>query len=223
MDVYLTCLVAKSDDKEFSTRVFLPVLNNLALCTLQLGMWSKTDQFCTLALEDTLNFDILEKDEERAAVAKIYFRRGKSRRLQGLYKEARNDLEQALLLMGDDDTQERRTVQREIRKVDQSVTEGKRNEKRQERAMKKALGGGRPDVGCGEKVLGTEDHRQRRKYSTLTAKSSLEDDNDEESDEELSCWHHYLLVVVRLTEMALELLGDEETIERKAKRNIKEE
>jgi hypothetical protein len=51
MDVYLTCLVVKENTPDFVHGTLLPVLNNLAQCTTQLGMHKKTVVFCDMALE----------------------------------------------------------------------------------------------------------------------------------------------------------------------------
>uniref|UniRef100_A0A6V0B9P8 Uncharacterized protein n=1 Tax=Pseudo-nitzschia australis TaxID=44445 RepID=A0A6V0B9P8_9STRA len=46
-------MVVKENTPEFVRNTFLPVLNNLAQCTLQLGMHQKTILFCETALEET--------------------------------------------------------------------------------------------------------------------------------------------------------------------------
>ena len=55
MDIYLTCLVVKENNNtpdDFVNDTLLPVLNNLAQCTTQLGMHKKTILFCEMALEE---------------------------------------------------------------------------------------------------------------------------------------------------------------------------
>mmetsp|Transcript_23103 Transcript_23103/g.54817 ORF Transcript_23103/g.54817 Transcript_23103/m.54817 type:complete len:518 (+) Transcript_23103:78-1631(+) len=52
MDVYLTCLLVKENTRDFVQVTLFPVLNNLAQCTLQLGMYKKTIAFCSIAIEE---------------------------------------------------------------------------------------------------------------------------------------------------------------------------
>mmetsp|Transcript_23105 Transcript_23105/g.54820 ORF Transcript_23105/g.54820 Transcript_23105/m.54820 type:complete len:523 (+) Transcript_23105:78-1646(+) len=52
MDVYLTCLLVKENTPDFVQVTLFPVLNNLAQCTLQLGMYKKTIAFCSIAIEE---------------------------------------------------------------------------------------------------------------------------------------------------------------------------
>ncbi|VEU41628.1 unnamed protein product [Pseudo-nitzschia multistriata] len=117
MDIYLTCLVVKENTSGFLRDTLLPVLNNLAQCTLQLGMYAKTILFCEMALEEVSKakqqgwvegIDAKEKQqneqevpageksttarrdlEDAIVLCKIYFKRGKALRLKGHYKEAR--------------------------------------------------------------------------------------------------------------------------------------
>jgi hypothetical protein len=120
MDIYLTCLVVKdsmsssssssSSELSFVRNTLIPVLNNLAQCTLQLGMYKKTMEFCTIALDEikqvvaTTTITTITTTPDDVVVAgvidplaqcKIFFKRAKARRLSGLYKEARDDLKQA--------------------------------------------------------------------------------------------------------------------------------
>ena len=55
IDVYLTCLVVKSNCPHFSEKVFLPVMNNLAHCCLKMKWYSKAQTFCSMALEEDLD------------------------------------------------------------------------------------------------------------------------------------------------------------------------
>jgi tetratricopeptide (TPR) repeat protein len=222
LDVYLTCLVSKTDDEEFVSLVFLPVMNNLAQTCLQLKMYLKAEQFCTMALEE---ISVIHNDSGAQLVAKLYFRRGRARRLSGEYAQARQDLESALLLLlEDDDSTEKKAVKREFQLVQRAEREGCRNQKRQERAMKQILGG-RVDttITPDEKQAGHfnpgsiasslkscsglyQDVRTRRTYSTLTAKRKCK----VETDENVSYWRWYLSAVGRVAERLLVLLGDEE-------------
>lgn len=125
MDIYLTCLVVKQDTPAFLQQTLLPVLNNLAQCTLQLGMHKKTMEFCHIALEELDKYpslssspsSVVEEDNDdssscmriRIVKCKIYYKRAKARRLTGLYGLAREDLNQASACLptshaeGDDD------------------------------------------------------------------------------------------------------------------------
>mmetsp|Transcript_11496 Transcript_11496/g.29093 ORF Transcript_11496/g.29093 Transcript_11496/m.29093 type:complete len:415 (-) Transcript_11496:13-1257(-) len=113
MDIYLTCLVVKEDTPEFVRKTFLPILNNLAQCTLQLGMYKKTIVFCEMALEEvsktkekvakeTAN-EAVEKPEaaqrklqDAIALCKVFFKLGKALRLTGHYAKAREALNNSL-------------------------------------------------------------------------------------------------------------------------------
>ena len=99
MDVYLTCLVAMDNSsssqdesdadeqqqqqlllkKQIDTEIKLPVLLNLALSALKLGMLSKAEQFCNYAIDD---MDIGKES------VKAYFRRGRIRMLRGHFVTA---------------------------------------------------------------------------------------------------------------------------------------
>eukprot|EP00536_Pseudo-nitzschia_multiseries_P015021 jgi/Psemu1/298897/fgenesh1_pm.806_\ len=124
MDIYLTCLVVKENTPDFVRDTLLPVLNNLAQCTLQLGMHKKTIVFCETALEEfskakkmtsKAQNDSIEKEQheneepsngksaleesdagDAIALCKIHFKLGKALRLTGHYREARKALNSSL-------------------------------------------------------------------------------------------------------------------------------
>jgi tetratricopeptide (TPR) repeat protein len=119
MDVYLTCLVVReSAATDFVRRTLVPILNNLAQCTLQLGMHGKTVLFCEMALEEIRNIQHGNRGVENEgktrdevghsrmedemcqvdpiAVCKIYFKLAKAQRLSGNYREARQALNSSL-------------------------------------------------------------------------------------------------------------------------------
>lgn len=110
MDIYLTCLVVKEDTPEFIRRTFLPILSNLAQCTLQLGMYKKTIVFCETALEELSKAkekapkETIEENVESTrtnlqdaiALCKILFKLGKALRLTGHYIRAREALNNSL-------------------------------------------------------------------------------------------------------------------------------
>jgi tetratricopeptide (TPR) repeat protein len=158
MDVYLTCLVAidtsnssqennpRDDDtlkNQCETEIQLPVLLNLALCALKLGMLSKAEKFCNYAIE-------LKSGQTSV---KSYFRRGKVRMLMGNYISAELDLDKALDLImnsvvADDDLQnkDKRAILREKQKLQQLVVEAEKNQKMQKKAMQRLFGSDRSDV-----------------------------------------------------------------------------
>lgn len=168
MDVYLTCLVAiekpklndatkdcsVSDmtDEEWEDTVEklvkLPVLLNLSACSLKLGMFKKTCQFC--------NFGIELKCGKSSA--KLYFRRGKAKISLTEYDEARIDLNKCLTLLQEEEenmdkevdskmmetmNNMKRSVDKELKRLDNMISISKRNHEKQAKAMKKVLGGDR--------------------------------------------------------------------------------
>lgn len=212
MDVYLTCLIVKSESNLFMKTVFLPCLNNLAQCTLQLGMYLKTEMFCTMALEELvqsttpITTTTTTTDEYDPIVAKLYFRRGKARRLGGKYTLANEDLQKTLTMV----TDTKPVVYRELHLLEQAMVEAKQNETRQERAMQQIW-----NTSTTPKSSSLYDDVKQRKYSNLRAKRKSDDDLDEGINvrENLSYWAYYMAVIARLAERLLVLTGDEETID----------
>jgi len=137
MDVYMTALVAVSkeeaEEKESDVKVALPVLLNLAQCALNLGNASKVVAFCDHALS--------LKSGAGAKSAKVRYRRGKGKLMVGDYKAARADLEAALELC-QEDGDERRAVERELKKLKGNVKEAKRSKDRVKQAMIGLVKGG---------------------------------------------------------------------------------
>eukprot|EP00550_Attheya_septentrionalis_P004873 CAMPEP_0198298016 /NCGR_PEP_ID=MMETSP1449-20131203/39304_1 /TAXON_ID=420275 /ORGANISM="Attheya septentrionalis, Strain CCMP2084" /LENGTH=444 /DNA_ID=CAMNT_0043999167 /DNA_START=237 /DNA_END=1571 /DNA_ORIENTATION=- len=146
--------IATTAEKEIQ----LPVLLNLSLCALKLGMLKKAEAFTNFALELPSG----------AHDPKVYFRRGKARMRMGCYKEARADMEHALQLLSDesssspnDDTnntaettslqnncsEQEEAVRKDLRKLTLLEKEAQRNRKRHETAMKVALGGNKSNKG----------------------------------------------------------------------------
>ena len=242
LDAYLTCLVAKTDNPEFLDQVFVPVMNNLAQCALQLGNYKKAETFCTMALEEK------ELPLDHRLLPKLYFRRGKSRRLRGLYNGAKQDLTKVLELLkeradldetattSDDDNEQKRATSKELSLVERAQQEAKQNKKRQKQAMrqvfetKPALG---PQHSSKAKNTLQEETdgapalyqdvgvtQTKREYSTLRARRKVplspNEDDEESIDSEvrskLTCWQYYLAVVGRIAEGLLVLLGDEEFV-----------
>lgn len=220
IDVYLTCLVVKSDDLEFIDQVFLPVMNNLAQCTLQLGNYKKTQNFCTMALDEERIF-LLEKPE---LISKLYFRRAKASRLSGEYVQAQKDLKQARHFLSET-SKEHEAIEKELRMVELSSREAKKMESRQQQAMKQAFEIQSEPLAVDNKQLEALSDAinnksekknslyggRKRNYSTLRAKEkpALTEDR---SVQELSYWEYYMAVIGAIAERLLLLLGDEETI-----------
>eukprot|EP00545_Synedropsis_sp_CCMP1620_P014061 CAMPEP_0119019670 /NCGR_PEP_ID=MMETSP1176-20130426/22403_1 /TAXON_ID=265551 /ORGANISM="Synedropsis recta cf, Strain CCMP1620" /LENGTH=319 /DNA_ID=CAMNT_0006973927 /DNA_START=8 /DNA_END=967 /DNA_ORIENTATION=- len=235
VDVYLTCLVVKSDSTDFMDQVYLPVLNNLAQCTLQLGSYRKAATFCTMALEEESK--LTHRPE---AVSKLYFRRGKARRLSGDYKAAIDDFAKAKELLPDKSGAEHRAIQKELQLVAQSTIEGKRNEVKQKDAMKSffdtntTLGADamsnepaadvhEPPAALNHKKLESSLYgTQKRAYSTLRAKRYEDENDNEKSPKQLSYWRYYLAVIGSIAERLLIAMGDEETIQKEQERLHKE-
>lgn len=149
MDVYLTCLVVKQDNEVFLNQTLLPVLNNLAQCTLQLSMHKKTMEFCDIAFEEIQKFPVTV---DPVVKCKIYFKRAKARRLRGSYGFARDDLNTASSCIDaaqqwqsskndekDSFVPYRQAVQKEFRLLESAEKEARKNRQRQKRAMQKAL------------------------------------------------------------------------------------
>ncbi|EJK47162.1 hypothetical protein THAOC_34142 [Thalassiosira oceanica] len=237
MDVYLTCLVAM-DQKTRRTRsqiqtvagttansteqqlagddmtartekeIKLPVLLNLALSAMKLGLLSKADQFCTFAIET---------DSGRRSV-KAHFRRGRVRMLMGHYVTAELDLEKADELnaakfaeggeRGADEeaANERDTIARERRKLSRLVGQASRNQKTQKRAMER-LFQSPADAGGGDLAIATEGLYHEKK--TPPIQHALIEKYDE-SRQQLSCWQWYLHMVGRCAQKILDIIGEDE-------------
>lgn len=159
MDVYLTCLVAmdqsSASDKENSGRnnsglgdsdelldiqiekeIKLPVLLNLALSAIKIGMLSKAEEFCDFAIDT---------DSGRQSV-KAYFRRGSVRMLMGHYVTAGSDLDKALELNyakmsecedGCNSENEENVILREKQRLRRLVNQADKNRRLQKTAMQK--------------------------------------------------------------------------------------
>ena len=114
----------------------LPVLLNLALCALKLGMLRKAESFCNFALQTTLGADC----------PKAYFRRGRARMLMASYEDARVDLKRAMELLRLSNNPnaetaakeaELKAVEKELQKLERLEMTARKHQKVQRRAMKK--------------------------------------------------------------------------------------
>jgi tetratricopeptide (TPR) repeat protein len=268
IDVYLTCLVVAQQEKKYVPEaklvglLFLSLINNLAQSALQLKWYLKTDQFCSLALEH------LDKKEDRNGnddcdatnesqknqyehqqqqspeypqqIAKLYYKRGKARRLRGHYKDARADLDTALewidrkndstkspkvSVYTDDETQaraaSRRTVERELQLVAKAAVEARRNKQRQQHAMQQVLSTnqsvGSADGSRTPKESLFPEIQGKRTYSTLRASSAAavnQSDSDAQELPQLTARQWYVAVIGRVAEKLLEWSGDEENMQK---------
>jgi tetratricopeptide (TPR) repeat protein len=190
MDVYITCMVAmdklksRSGNECGSTRrdsndeskvaafsedivrdIQLPVLLNLALCALKLGMLRKAESFCNFALQTELG----------KSSSKAYFRRGRARMLMGSYVAARNDLEMALELLTSSDSGttdsegvEKKAVRKELQKLVRLEIQAKKHEVRQKKAMKRVWSSSR-DTKDGIGGVDSEMNQEKRRVSESAA------------------------------------------------------
>eukprot|EP00934_Nitzschia_sp_Nitz4_P001597 Nitzschia sp. Nitz4//scaffold73_size107353//3397//4572//NITZ4_004305-RA/size107353-processed-gene-0.158-mRNA-1//1//CDS//3329557431//1597//frame0 len=157
MDTYLTCLVVKEESVQFVRSTLIPVLNNLAQCTLQLSMRKKTIEFCQIALEEMDKFsqDLIQTDDWIAR-CKIHFKLGKAQRLTGHYRASRSELGKAShclvslttakdgIAMNAHDVQTmiapfEQAIEKEISRLDISEESARKNIERQKRAMQQVL------------------------------------------------------------------------------------
>ena len=217
IDVYLTCLVVKSDSPLFVEQVFLPVMNNLAQCTLQMGSYKRAQTFCTMALEEKCLPDRPD------LISKLYYRRGKARRLSGDYTGCKDDLTKAGELLPQEFDAEHRAIKKELQLAERSFLQGERSEIRQKVAMQQFFEA--PSAATTPNTPQTRPlpleatqtlySNQKRRYSTLRARKS-----DDElfkgnlKSEQLSYWQYYLAVIGSIAERLLIFLGDDETIEK---------
>ena len=167
----------QSYSREFITQVYTPVLNNLAQCTLQLGMYRKAITFCTLGLEQQQEqqdarqehneeeYENEYEEEYMLGLCKLYYKRGKARRLTGEYKLSRVDLQHAMERLQDLVTSSssrkkaavetnnnestnyqvyEKAIQKELRYLEQAEREGRRNRQRAKKAMQQILSSSSP-------------------------------------------------------------------------------
>lgn len=197
IDVYLTCLIAIDTNRNYSTpsvleeeeeeednewiqrienEIKLPVLMNISACSLKLGMHRKTCSFCNMAIEIKAG----------STHPKVYFRRGKSHMLLGLYTRAKFDFEKCLQLLdnNDDDksmndkqllsrnNNEKDAIQKELTTLYQLMDAAKKNKMRQKEAMQRILGG-KTSIS----IRNTNDNDEK---ITKSIKSKNDDDNDDD-------------------------------------------
>ena len=204
MDVYLTCLVAMdgqhsdaSTDDQIDAEIKLPVLLNLALSSLKLGMPSKAEQFCNYALET----------EAGQRSVKAHFRRGRVRMLMGHYVSAELDLDKALDLSaeradadGSDEVEsERKAILREKQKLTRQINQAEKNQRQQKKAMEKLF----QSEGANDRVIQTSLYPEKKELPTRQ-----EDPLEEHL--ELSCVQWYIRMIGRCAEKLLNIIGHED-------------
>jgi hypothetical protein len=170
MDTYLTCLIvatpplASDDPMNYTMEHFLlymKVMNNLALCTMQLKWYRKTVTFCTMAIDQiSTTLPMIQRikgsnidQTDKAAVIieqriKLCYKRAKAYRLKGEYDLAYLDLEyiQTELSKNATDSAFEKVllemncvISKEEQLLKRSTLHGKKNFKQQQNGMVKLL------------------------------------------------------------------------------------
>ncbi|KAL7537917.1 hypothetical protein ACHAXR_010900 [Thalassiosira sp. AJA248-18] len=230
MDVYLTCLVAMDQttssvideggeseeliNMQIEKEIKLPVLLNLALSALKMGMLSKAEQFCNFAME-------MESGKQSV---KANFRRGRVRMLMGHYVSAELDLDKALELNGkmsngeNCDFQqlenERAVILREKQKLSRLVNQADKNRKQQKNAMEKLF--------KSQESENSTERDENTKYSSslypekkgppTQPPQQLPTDPNPDSLEadHPTCFQWYMRMIGRCAQKLLDIIGDEE-------------
>jgi tetratricopeptide (TPR) repeat protein len=154
MDIYLTCLTVAtpptgnveeqdhSSDVNVSTTtitnytmqhlvLYMKLMNNLALCTIQLHWYQKTIKFCTMAIHQiSIALPTLLEQSSRVPVViveqriKLLYKRAKAYRLRGEYDLTRIDIDQIQNLIQNckcNDTLDSTTPSQCIATMDKSI------------------------------------------------------------------------------------------------------
>lgn len=162
IDLYLLCLTVAAERKDSLPHLllFAKVMNNIAVCSLQLQWYRKTVHFCTVAiqhLDDCCNSSSSFAVELTEPQCQLHYKRAKAHRLGGEYECARADLNVATKLLQStrenklatnlDDSVNSSTsgpslaIRKEEQLLNRAVAEAKRNKIQQQRAMQLLLGG----------------------------------------------------------------------------------
>ena len=261
MDVYLTCLVAmdqpcntttSTDNStidlannenssqsrllqvQMDSEIKLPVLLNLAICSLKLGMPSKAEKFCNFAMDTELG-----KQSPKAS-----FFRGRARMLMGKYSAAESDLNNALNLirgkkgLSDKSTNnhslnegedEEAVILREKLKLQKLVHRGQKNRNQQRRAMEKVFKHGQSEWCSTEDTGGVLSQTAPSLYpekpcppkipSVLDCNDNAGNNNndnagnnnmDYEADCRPTCVQWYLRMMGRCAQKILDIIGNDE-------------
>lgn len=237
MDVYLTSLVAidqtpASSDKNISAmnddgesnhellktqiekEIKLPVLLNLALSALKMGMLSKAEKFCNFAME---------MDAGRQSV-KAHFRRGGVRMLMGHYALAELDLDKALDLNAKimidevdcpilkDAQNERAVIVREKQKLSRFVHQADTNRRLQKKAMEKLF---QSDENKNPTLKAGNTKEVLSLYPEMKGPKQIipilpNNDHDAPEEYQLSWFGWYMRMVGRCAQKLLDIIGDGE-------------
>jgi hypothetical protein len=231
MDVYLTCLVAmdqssKENDgnteeecdpiptAQIEEEIKLPVLLNLALCALKLGMLSKAEKFCNHAMEM----------ESGKRSTKANFRRGRTRMLMGHYVSAELDLVRALELNDEimattkdcdlkEVQSEREAILREMEKLDRLVTQAEKNKETQKKAMERVFQ-------STSKAADDATKNDFGLYPEKTAPEKLSDEDSFEEEYQLSCFEWYMRMIGRCAQKLLDIIGEEDEVAQEEEEGI---
>ncbi len=230
MDVYLTCLVAmdqssknNSGDAEeeennhivptaqIEEEIKLPVLLNLSLCALKLGLLTKAEKFCNYAME-------MEAGKNSV---KANFRRGRARMLLGHYVSAELDLAKALELNDDiiatskecdkkeEAQSEREVILREMDKLNRLVTQAEKNKAAQKKAMKSVFQS-KSKVTDGDSSIENTSNNNGL-YPEKKALQKLPNEEEPlEEEYQLSCFEWYLRMIGRCAQKLLDIIGEED-------------
>lgn len=232
MDVYLTCLVAMDQSSkenenhmkavaeecedpiptaQIEEEIKLPVLLNLALCALKLGMLSKAEKFCNYAIE---------MDAGKRSV-KANFRRGRARMLMGHYVSAELDLARALELNDEAATNttydlkevqsEREAILREMEKLDRLVSQAEKNEETQKKAMERVFQSTTNVNGDSSTKTMTANDSGLYPEKDVPKKLLLEEEEESE-DSHLSCFEWYVRMIGRCAQKLLDIIGEDEEV-----------
>eukprot|EP00986_Skeletonema_menzelii_P004202 scaffold1416_cov142-Skeletonema_menzelii.AAC.3 len=227
MDVYLTCLVAmdqssknnSGDAEEESNHIVptavieeeikLPVLLNLALCALKLGMPTKAEKFCNFAMEM----------EAGKCSVKANFRRGRARMLLGHYVSAELDLVRALELNDEiiatskeydkkEAHSEREVILREMDKLNKLITQAEKNKAAQKKAMENLFQSSSKVTDYDSSFANTINNNGL--YPEKKAPEKLSNEQQLEEEYQLSCFEWYLRMIGRGAQKLLDIIGEED-------------
>jgi tetratricopeptide (TPR) repeat protein len=229
MDIYLTCLVAMDQSSKLNEEfgpvpsaaqieeeIKLPVLLNLALCALKLGMLSKAEKFCNYAIE-------MESGQRSV---KANFRRGRTRMLMGDYCAAELDFARALELNDEiiattedcnsrEVQTDREVILREREKLFRLVTKAEKNKETQKKAMERVFQS-TSTVADNDSSLANATNNDYGLYpEKRPPKKHFEQQEDLDDECQLSCFELYVRMIGRCAQKLLDIIGEEEGAEEK--------
>lgn len=129
--------------------LFMKIMNNLAQSALKMRWNRKADNFVSLAIdyltEHKHTTSLLESSEEyQEQLSKLYYRRGKARRLRGEYKQSRNDLQWAISCPILPDL--RRPIEYELHLLQSSVEKARKNKQQQKKSLQQVMSSSRGEI-----------------------------------------------------------------------------